>query len=105
LNAGMATLDALLLKAVALMCCHSCFCPSEQGSWDVFGLVLKALKLQSKHEACAVALMRVGCGEVSRMLLAVSRLLARLPQQQRLLKVCEAWGKARQGRAWLHLWL
>ncbi len=58
-----------------------------QGNWTVVGLVVKALKLQSKHEAVAATLMRVGNGEVSRMLIALARLLARLPNQCKLLKV------------------
>jgi hypothetical protein len=57
-----------------------------QGNWAIFGLVIKALKNQAKHEAAALALMRAN-GEVLRLLLGVARLLVRLPEQRKLLKV------------------
>jgi hypothetical protein len=57
-----------------------------QGNWTIFGLIIKALKNQAKHEAAALALMRAN-GEVLRLLLGVARLLVRLPEQRKLLKV------------------
>ena len=56
-----------------------------QGAWNLFGAVLKVLKNISKHEAARACLSK--SGEVVLLLLGVARLLSRLPEQRKLLKV------------------
>lgn len=56
-----------------------------QGNWGIFGMVLKLVKNLAKHEGpCAVLARSPNMG---RLLLGVARLLARLPEQRKLLKV------------------
>lgn len=77
---------------------HTC---CLQGSWTLFGSVIKVLKCTAKHDGPGALLQR--SGEVGRLLLGVARLLARLPEQRKLLKVrahaCYAGGCCRCSKA------
>ena len=59
--------------------------PNLQGNWAIFGMVLKLVKNMAKHEGPCMALARNP--NMGRLLLGVARLLARLPEQRKLLKV------------------
>ena len=59
---------------------------SDQGNWLVFGMVVKLIKNVVKHEAPCAAVLSAG-GETVKLLLGVARLVSRMPDQRKLLKV------------------
>ena len=67
-----------------------------QGNWPVFGMVVKLIKNVAKHDSAALLPGGGGggggggidgVGEVVKLLLGVARLVSRMPDQRKLLKV------------------
>lgn len=57
-----------------------------QGNWPVFGLVVKLIKNVVKHDGPCTTVLAAG-GETVKLLLGVARLVSRMPEQRKLLKV------------------
>ena len=84
--------------------------PPPQGNWPVFGMVVKLIKNVAKHDSAALLPGGGGggggggidgVGEVVKLLLGVARLVSRMPDQRKLLKVRQGevgWGAGQRGR-------
>ena len=59
---------------------------SHQGNWMVFGLVVKLIKNVVKHDGPCTTVLSGG-SETVKLLLGVARLISRMPDQRKLLKV------------------